>query len=749
MTPTVFPTVFEVIRACTTALDIKLSSKKALDDLARNVHADYRAADEWINGEIQARLTQITGPQTASHLCLALSQTLDDYRSLVGSQSCDGLIRSQLMPLLHASFFGKIAAITLTELFESWGPDPRHLLSHPNGAVPMALQWLGTQVPEWPGLHALLDTDIRRRLSAWGNGVNLPSSFQITHLFTDKTIANNDDLHNRIRGLLLIARAIDHERQFETAFSLGQAVNRALCEPHKQLLLANAVLACQDIFATQLAPINNPLAIIKQQLMPSVKKTTLGKLNTQLALADIKSFFTDQEHVTLWGFYHWQQARWYVYNGDLDLANDHYKKTLNCGLYQLGAELEAIIKEGLVVAARQPRPDKAFLRQLYNALIQFKYDLPMPAETSLSEQKSLKASFKSTVEDWMIDHWRGMFKEQFPDTRLFEGVTYPATNKDAGALILIDDLKINLKKPNQRIKRGTGYRKAMPQIIWAVAERNYGALDQLLSIGADINQLSDAGDSALLIAIEQLNLTNAFFKSDRRCYERLASITHLPETLNRLTDKKRLLPLVSAVESGQPDIVKTLLTMGADPNQKGNTDLQSPLYICLGMMHKLNNPQAMMAGIKQDPTTPDALDAIRRNMPGKAGITLSDVAQNVERHRNDPLNRECQEVLFERVNENIQTHLTHENLQRIARLLLEHGADPNCPHDSPLKGYTPMMLAAEIDEAYIFSLMLIDKGDPTLSFEHAMFKRPINSFEVAVLHKSHKTLQLFQGSLAH
>ena len=57
--------------------------------------------------------------------------------------------------------------------------------------------------------------------------------------------------------------------------------------------------------------------------------------------------------------------------------------------------------------------------------------------------------------------------------------------------------------------------------------------------------------------------------------------------------------------------------------------------------------------------------------------------------------------------ERVKEHMSLEGLRKIALLLIDAGADVNAKHTSPVKGYTPLMLAAELDEVNLVNAMLI------------------------------------------
>ena len=90
-----------------------------------------------------------------------------------------------------------------------------------------------------------------------------------------------------------------------------------------------------------------------------------------------------------------------------------------------------------------------------------------------------------------------------------------------------------------------------------------------------------------------------------------------------------------------------------------------------------------------------------------------------------------QELVTSYMKERIYEKMTADNLREIAKLLLEHGADPNAEHSSPVPGYTPLMLAAENDERSLFDSMLIQGGDPLKSYVDHRTGENINCWDIA------------------
>ena len=79
-------------------------------------------------------------------------------------------------------------------------------------------------------------------------------------------------------------------------------------------------------------------------------------------------------------------------------------------------------------------------------------------------------------------------------------------------------------------------------------------------------------------------------------------------------------------------------------------------------------------------------------------------------------------------------------MRRIATLLIEAGADVNAEHTAPVKGYTPLMLAAELDEVDLFNKMLSKNGDPRKSYYCKRAAMDVDCWGIAEYFKSSKVL---------
>ena len=82
--------------------------------------------------------------------------------------------------------------------------------------------------------------------------------------------------------------------------------------------------------------------------------------------------------------------------------------------------------------------------------------------------------------------------------------------------------------------------------------------------------------------------------------------------------------------------------------------------------------------------------------------------------------------------ERIDKEFSLSQLRKVVHVLLDAGADPNAEHDSVIKGYTPLMLVAEIDEVELFEKMLDCGGSPYKSYECPRTRRQVDCWSIAV-----------------
>ena len=94
--------------------------------------------------------------------------------------------------------------------------------------------------------------------------------------------------------------------------------------------------------------------------------------------------------------------------------------------------------------------------------------------------------------------------------------------------------------------------------------------------------------------------------------------------------------------------------------------------------------------------------------------------------------------------DNIHKHMSISSIREIAKTLIRSGADVNAEHASPLKGYTPLMLAVEIDERELFERMLIHGGDIKKTYNDPGTGSEVSVLEIAKNFNSAGVLQIMK-----
>ncbi|GAA4649622.1 hypothetical protein GCM10023116_18980 [Kistimonas scapharcae] len=195
----------------------------------------------------------------------------------------------------------------------------------------------------------------------------------------------------------------------------------------------------------------------------------------------------------------------------------------------------------------------------------------------------------------------------------------------------------DLKHPNRRINIGVQYGgvpRRPPQLVWHTQCNHPDHVQSLLEAGAKVDLLSDTSESALLFSlIEVVN------HGDRRSFDLLKQHPHSHETMNMRTDKLKLTILLKAIETGQPDIVETVLGMGAEVDRRGDTDDQTALNLCIKLLGILKKTaDEFISECRQiKPDDPVLIESARRSSHGMLGITEREAGRIISKRHNDPL----------------------------------------------------------------------------------------------------------------
>jgi len=442
-------------------------------------------------------------------------------------------------------------------------------------------------------------------------------------------------------------------------------------------------------------------------------KTLQDKAYCQKSLPELKGLFDklDVNNEANY-FYYWMLARFHLHQGYLDDALDNYKLAFERVIYRQGENADSIIQEAIIVACRTVKPDKVFINRLRRMAVIFGIDV-MPSGTVKPEGKKKYED----IESWEISAFAKYFSSYFKEESFFPGATYPPLVQPNYGIWLIDEAEytLDLRRPNKNFKVGTdgGLIKKMPQVVYFSMQNNVDVVKQLVEAGADINKLSESGESALLFSILEMDTTDFSVKSmSQALFDYIASLVHTAECLNTKTLKRNLTPLGCAIETGRLDVVRKVITLGANVETRYSRDMQTPLHGVIGLIAKHTRPEVIRKQIEEFKYSDKSLQGIRAYGAGLVPQDLEQLRKQLVDKEDDPLWQSIEQVGLELILGNVQKYTTVAELRDIALFLIEKRGNPNAKHNNTaLQDFTPFMLAAEHNEAEIFKAMRSAGGD--------------------------------------
>ncbi|MBA6339602.1 ankyrin repeat domain-containing protein [Colwellia sp. MB02u-10] len=709
-----YPTYIEIVRALSKCFGVK-NSNKTLDDKAFDKSADFCQVSELIE-EAFLPISKYLGQDLATRIKSYITDFFDEYNSIISNIYADGISRKKMLDILSSSTFSKNILSSYTkELSLVSGPNPILFFSFDNSCIPQVLKWIEDKEPGWSKFVERLDKVNRDKVKSWENEDHIPSiqSIGLIQSWSNGPLPEQINWV-RVRVLLWLASVMDRSNREYDIANLIETCRLSSWGVNSDSDVGKNIYKTQKLFKLEASKILPKISVVQQGLKRTVSKDTNAQEHFRDILNELRAAIYNDEkgyHITYW--IDWHEARWAVFSGDLVKAVELYKSAFDSCLFRAGINQKFIIEEALVVASCAKSPDRVFLKKLKSALLTFKYDIPSINKTKSSNK------FSDFIEQWEIENWRAGFKLVFPDIGAFPNTSREVPEAKVGPILSMgnEDITPDYDNVNKKVKVGETWKKTWPQLAWFIYQEDKAVVSKLLDEGASVNVSSSSGDTPLIMSLECMDvLATPYASLDVSFFHKVSKVIHNKDIVNQTTQKKKLLAIISAVQSGRLDIVRKVIEMGADVDKRGMTDNQTALNVCIKLIGMIKDPSKYWKEQLSMEVTPEVLDSYRRHTAGISGFSLNHQASALGKQNGDPIFQQAMNSIINLQKERVEKYYGIEELREISEYLIDVSADVNSEHSSPIKGYTPMMLAAELDEVDIFKTMLVKQGNPRKTY---------------------------------
>lgn len=705
-----FPRLGEVYKALALALDTK-SKNRDVERLAREGDYDWSLLSSLREKLILDPLRRYVEDDAFIHdLDRFIQYVHVSYLKIISAISLDGMSRAEALPILIQHYFAPNAIGFFQCIWTDDAPAAFLLLSPETYPLEVVLKWADPG-----GSHALAkaafpqttgeDKTNREKVSRWEDGTQLPDLASLK-LFLDALNRNGTSGHQekvpKLRKWLLVARALTWFERETSPLNLRAILNWHIRRGHQESDVGKILSLAAIDAGKKLEVLKEPYAKLFVGLTRTEAKSSGDRLDAEEALADFAQQLEthDPDGRTRYAL-EWYRGRWHVLSGQYEEALAHYRQAVAHSDYRAGEMWKEIVAEAMALAGYLGN-EKPFLKQLKHRAIALGLLVPPKDE-------------ESVLEDWEIEEFRKQFHYLFPQQGRFVEVEQP--DDDVGALpfLMYDPEALasrqpNYRKPDQVVTVHTidNQTRRWSQLSLYASFGPVDVVEKLLEKGASVDLLDDSDGSALLGAIQR-----AADRNEREVLDLLLLYPHSKATLNQQTAKKRLTPLICAINYGEPDIVSKLLAMGADANLRGHVDDQSPLYLCNRNMGGLRAASSLRQQMIESITSDR--DMVLRETLRRYGVRIAGVfgdKKSALDAMRDSVGHEIFSEVIELIINDFLGRYTAEKQLQIAEHLLAHGANPNASHAYPSAGRTPLMLAVENDSLQAVELIMRYGGDP-------------------------------------
>lgn len=695
-----------LLREFAKGLGTKSLAGKKIDDACKVSEINPYHLDKLKKELIHEPLTKYVNINFADHILEKFEQITRIYFQLIRTVPLDGVSADVTRPLLDRFFMTFSVAFMCSESLDGMKLTPKDIAHSSEPLVKLVLKKLDSS-NNWKNFITSCSDAQKERLRAWSQDSNteLPELSSIAALGEKWQIGNDWGTY---KARLVTARLWDYffNRSGHTDATILKHNSLQQCLETLAKEFLNLLEQSKDKYS-----VTTPLALElwKQLRLREERKKgsqqqcfdLLGKLKNQQELIDVNKETTY--------FYHWMKARYQLHSGYLQEAIAEYEHAFEQVIYRQGENTEKIIIEAIIACCRSPKPNKSFINRLRRMAVVMNIDI-MPSDHS---RDGFKAK-PQEIESWEIVSFSHYFNSFFTKESFFEGASYPESNNIKAGFCIVEELshQVDLSKPNSVFSVGSdgGLIKKMPQLVYFSMTDNLKAISDLLDKGADVNILSSSHESAILLAVMsmQANIYPINSMSDDS-FKLISQKEHKKSILDTLTDKKKLSPLGCAVQTGRLDIVSKLIEMGVTVDRRHDIHGETPLFTAIGLIANHTRPTTNDLHWKAMKYSEMNLQSVRAHAAGLVPHDLNHLREVMMKQESNPNFQITQEIIHATTRENIKKYTTADGFRKIAKLLIQHGADPNAKHDTAMLGYTPLMLAIELDEAELVEAMLHSK----------------------------------------
>lgn len=446
-----------------------------------------------------------------------------------------------------------------------------------------------------------------------------------------------------------------------------------------------------------------------------------------------------------------------VYAGDFKTALEIYKEVLPNLFFTFNLEETAFYAgENKIHTLYQPAlavgaicRNRPFLKLIRSYCVIFglygkKFEAPKSSYNQTYPPVNKDSKNKNTdVEDWEGMAWADYFFMYFPENTVKNSKDLEKFKTGINSFLYMDEKKLPKMPKKPYNKKVIVSYKQFPQLAYFTTAGNVEAVRELIEAGVDVNEMTSSNDSAILLAIHKMNPTDTPYEPElgMELFQIIKKIHHNPTTLNTQTDKKKLTCLGLAVLSGKPDVVEDILNMGADVDTIHSSARETPLFT----VTRLLSQNLLPLNYFETTWNPETVDSIRRKIDNFRGLSNDQIIKSWNSDRN-LLNRSRLNYRQFLIKQQFDANVKAADLYQIAEILLKNKANPNMPLEIlGIKGYTPLMLAAESDNIRLFKMMVEHNGDPN---QTAYFSNALEGscWELAVKRNSKHVLKYLEDN---